>query len=45
MIKVLSRYDQSQLNIKLPTKEYRILASQNNKVTLEEMLIKTEVEY
>ena len=29
-IKVLSRYDHGQLNIKLSKKEYRILASQDN---------------
>ena len=31
IIRVLSRYDCSQLNIKLPKKEYRILASQDRK--------------
>ena len=31
MIKVLSRYEHSQLNLKLPKKEHRTLASQDNK--------------
>ena len=31
MSKVLSRYDHGQLNIKVPRKEYGILASQDNK--------------
>ena len=34
MIKILSRYNQGQLSIKLPKKEYRILASQDKNIII-----------
>ena len=34
-MKVLSRYDLAQLNIRLPEKEYGILASQDNQAKTE----------